>query len=154
MEFLNNDSMNIQDIVRSLDEQPEKVYIAEKAAAMGKYILSMTKNAYEKEYNQKFLAEDAGKTVKDKDAYALEKMSFFISEEMNTYYRILEERMPKEDTAEPATHLAGNMPAQELLHGTERLSSQLFAKYHFEQNKLDVYRQKASLLKEMINARV
>lgn len=134
-------------IVRAMEEQPGRVYNAEKQAAHGKYVLSLAKNLYEREFNKHYLAENAGKTVKDKEAYALSKVSEESSADMEAFFSIL-------DSSAGEKLANGKLSIEECLRLIELKSSEFFAEYHLEQNKLDVYRQKASLLKELINSKV
>ncbi len=145
--FTNTDSMDVMSVMSMLDKQPDAVYQAEKAAAHGKYILSLAKNLYEREFNKHYLSESAGKTVKDKEAYALGMVSQSRSNELEAFYMVIDS-----DSGQGTVN--GNLTIEECLRLIELRSSELFAKYHLEQNKLDVLRQKASLLKEMINSNV
>ena len=145
--YTHTDSMDLNEIVRAMEEQPTKVYEAEKAAAHGKYVLSLAKNIYEREFNKHYLAEQAGKTVKDKEAYALQQVHEQSSEDLKAFLSIL-------DVSAGEVLMTRSLSVEELLRMIELKSSELFAQYHLEQNKLDVYRQKASLLKELINSKV
>lgn len=141
------DSLDVSSVSTLLDKQPEKVYQAEKAAAHGKYILSLAKNLYERAYNRHYVNEKAGKTVNEKQAYALEQVAVERSSDMDAYLTLMNQSTGDE-------LVAGGISVEESLRMIELKSSELFAKYHLEQNTLDVLRQKASLLKELINSKV